>query len=202
MGVVLYDSYFGCIFSRFPVSFCELICSQVYIFDTSLRDNDNPNISRCLCGRLLQTSLYLQAGLGEHVLWYATPVAAGSMIIRILMNSETALVWVICVSLFLGISMEQVLSSACFHCFWRYCTPPVWHIQRIANILRAGFQTGLINAALALMIEVSLGQLSGGSGYRPLWEILAALAGDYLSFLALGAIPLFEAMGFVTDYRC
>ena len=159
-----------------------------------------------LCGRLLQeASLYLQeAGLGEHVLWYATPVAAGSMIIRILMNSETALVWVICVSLFLGISMDQnVLFALFFIVSGVIASASLAHTKDRLNILRAGFQTGLINAALALMIEVSLNQLAGGAEYQqPLWEILAALTGGIISaFIALGAIPLFEAMGFVTDYK-
>ena len=159
-----------------------------------------------LFGRLLQeASLYLQeSGLGEHVLWYAAPVAAGSMIIRILMNSETALVWVICTSLFLGIAMDQ---SVFFVLFFMVsgviASASLTHTKDRLNILRAGFQTGLINAALALMIEVSMSQLAGGVGYQqPLWEIFAALAGGIISaFLALGAIPLFEATGFVTDYK-
>ena len=159
-----------------------------------------------LLGRLLQEgSSYLQEfGFGEHVLWYATPVAAGSMVIRILMNSETALVWVICVSLFLGISMDQnVLFCLYFIVSGVIASASLAHTKDRLNILRAGFQTGLINAALALMIEVSMSQLAGGAEYQqPLCEILAAISGGILaSFLALGVIPLFEAMGFVTDYK-
>ena len=191
------------------VSLYHFTSSFVRKFSTEVRSLETMAtliVVMVLFGRLLQeSSSYLQEfGFGEHILWYATPVAAGAMIIRILMNSETALVWVICVSLFLGISMDQnVFFCLYFIVSGVIASASLAHSKDRLNILRAGFQTGLINAALALMIEISMSQLAGGAEYQqPLWEILAALTGGILaSFLVLGAIPLFEAMGFVTDYK-
>jgi putative nucleotidyltransferase with HDIG domain len=74
-------------------------------------------------------------------------------------------------------------------------------------VLRAGVAVGVVGAVAALVMHfVQLfaldGELSLASTIRPVWSTLFAFAGGVSSsFLVLGLIPLFEAAGFVTDYR-
>ena len=163
-------------------------------------------------GRLLMDASFsmqslIGSGFSAHTLWYATPMAAFAMVIRILINSETALIWIVATAIFLAMSMEQSIYFALYFIVSGViAAASLAHTKDRLNILRAGLQTGLINAALALMIELSLVEISGMDASlalkQPLWEATAALLGGIVSsFIALGAIPLFEALGFVTDYK-
>jgi hypothetical protein len=78
--------------------------------------------------------------------------------------------------------------------------------ERIA-VLRAGVMVGLFNAATVLLIHflqlfVVEGELSLAATMRPLWSMSFAFFGGVASaILVLGLVPLFEMVGFVTDYR-
>ncbi|MBA2321196.1 MAG: HDIG domain-containing protein, partial [Deltaproteobacteria bacterium] len=75
------------------------------------------------------------------------------------------------------------------------------------SVIRAGVSVGLVGAVAALVMHfVQLfaldGEVSLASTIRPVWSTLFAFTGGVLSsFLVLGLVPLFEAAGFVTDYR-
>ena len=53
-------------------------------------------------------------GVGPNALWYATPWRVELMVLRILTNSETTLVWTISLALFLAFGMEQDVFFAGF----------------------------------------------------------------------------------------
>jgi cyclic-di-AMP phosphodiesterase PgpH len=164
-----------------------------------------------LCARLVvevsfPLSQLIGFGFGSKALWYITPVAAGAMLIRILMNSETALIWIVYTSIFLSLLMDQsVLYCSFFICSGVVAAASLGHTKERLNILKAGLQTGLINAALALMIElfnIYLNSAVSIESSQPLWDVGIAVSGGVISaFIALGLIPLFEIMGFVTDYK-
>ena len=163
-------------------------------------------VSRILVVGSLPFSEMVGLGVGENALWYATPMAGGAMVLRILTNSETTLVWVIGVALFLAFGMEQdVFFAGFFVVSGVTAASSLAHTRNRINLLRAGLQTGLIGAAVALLIEfyrIQTDTVGLMVDSQPLWDVLFCILGGVgSSFLALGLLPLFEGMGFVTDYK-
>ena len=144
-------------------------------------------------------------GMSNTALWYAVPLPAGAMVMRILTNSETTLVWVIGLSLFLTFGMEQDVFMACFFLISGVmAAASLTHTRDRMNVLRSGLQTGLLTAAVALLnTYFHLGGTGVAvDGTLPLWEVTFAILGGVVSaFLTLGLLPLFESIGFVTDYK-
>ena len=162
-------------------------------------------------GRLvieISAPLSLTSGLGlsEGGLWYIVPVAGGAMLTRILVNSESALLWTLCTSVLLGMMMDhQVMYTIFFLISGLTAAGGIAHTKERVNVLRAGFMTGLVNAAGALLIglvQAHLGESSGGGTVQPLWDMgFAFLGGNLAAVLVLGLVPMFELFGFVTDYK-
>ena len=94
-------------------------------------------------------------GMPGQSLWYLAPVAGGAMLVRILVNSETALVWVAATSLMVGLMMD---ASAMYVIFFLssglVAAGGISHTKERVNVLRAGLLTGLVNAAVALLISL------------------------------------------------
>ena len=85
--------------------------------------------------------------------WYLVPVAGGAMLVRILVNSEMAMVWTLATSLMLGVQMEhQVLYTIFFICSGLTAAGGIAHTKERVNVLRAGLLTGFVNAAGALLM--------------------------------------------------
>ena len=163
-------------------------------------------ISRLLVVGSLPFSEAVGLGVGANALWYATPLAAGAMVLRILTNSETTLVWTIAMALFLSFGMdEDVFFAGFFVVSGVTAASSLAHTRDRINLLRAGLQTGLIGAAVALLIEfyhIQTNTMGLVETSQPLWDVLFCILGGVgSSFLALGLLPLFEGMGFVTDYK-
>ena len=77
------------------------------------------------------------------------------MVLRILTNSETTLVWTIAMALFLAFGMEQdVFFAGFFVVSGVTAAASLAHTRDRINLLRAGLQTGLIGATVALLIEI------------------------------------------------
>lgn len=147
-------------------------------------------------------------GVAPSALWYAVPFAGGAMLVRVLVNSETALLWILGTSFMIGMLMDQqVLLAVFFAVSGVTAAGGIAHTRERVNVLRAGVQTGLINAALALLIklvQVHLGDTPTltESSTQPLWDVCFAFGGGVLSaFLVLGLVPVFELFGFVTDFK-
>jgi putative nucleotidyltransferase with HDIG domain len=74
-------------------------------------------------------------------------------------------------------------------------------------VLRAGAQAGLVGAGLVLVASLVRSQGLGGAPEIDGWVGAAGLAGAAIgagllcSALVLGAVPAFELLGFVTDYK-
>ena len=141
---------------------------------------------------------------------YAVPVAVGGIIVRTLMNSETAFVWavataIVCADISGGSPWLGVyyLGSA------MAAAGGVGHASERGRLVRAGFVAALANVALVLTLDVVT--LTGLSGSGPaaadaitngLFDILFALGGGMISgVLAVGLVPVLEPLGFVTDSR-
>jgi len=145
-------------------------------------------------------------GMADSSIWYLVPVAGGAMLVRILVNSETAMIWTLATSLMLGLLMEnQVLYTIFFICSGLTAAGGIAHTKERVNVLRAGLLTGLVNAAGALLInllQVQMGDVGSASTTQPLWDMgFAFLGGNLSAIMVLGMVPMFELFGFITDYK-
>jgi cyclic-di-AMP phosphodiesterase PgpH len=147
-------------------------------------------------------------GIVPSSIWYMVPFAGCAMLVRILVNSETALVWLLAASALMGVMMDQqVLFTLYFAVSGVTAAGALAHIRERVGVLRAGLLTGLVNAAAALLlnlVQVHLGEVATivEVTTQPLWDVAFAFAGGVLSgILVLGLVPVFELFGFVTDYK-
>jgi len=140
---------------------------------------------------------------------FLVPVAVGGIIVRTLMNSETALLWsvavaVLCAAIAGGDALMWVyyLGSALA------AAGGVGAASERGRLIRAGFIASLANVGLVILIDLAratsfLAEPIGSSTITEgLFHILFALCGGLLSgVLAVGLVPVFEALGFLTDTK-
>ncbi|MEC8423746.1 MAG: HDIG domain-containing metalloprotein, partial [Myxococcota bacterium] len=161
---------------------------------------------------IIELSHPLASGLGlgmePSALWYLVPFAGFAMLARILVNSETAIVWILAASALLGVLMNQEVLYAVFYAVSGVTAAgALAHIRERVGVLRAGLLTGLVNAAAALLLNlvaVHLGDTPAlaEAASQPLWDVSFAFLGGVLSgIVVLGLVPIFELFGFVSDYR-
>lgn len=199
--------------------FCLLLLASVYWFagnyikKFSLSHRETEAAGLLLVFTLVLARLVLSlsdtlAAAGEvpvQVLWFGVPLAGAALLVRILINSETALVFAVVASALTGLLMEQsVLYAAFFVVSSVTAAGAVGMSRERKAILRAGLITGLVNAALVLVIHLIQSNVGEGSLQQisPVWAVGAAVVGGILSgFLVLGLVPLFELMGFDTDLK-
>ncbi len=163
-----------------------------------------------LFGRLLSWAtsvLTFPSFLDPQMLSLLVPVAGGAMLVRVLVNSESALVWSLVAALFSGILVHaDALVISWYVVTALVATMAVGPARERIAMLRAGLYTGLAGAAFALVIGLLAAQ--DASTERPFTLAVAFLtvtvalsAGLLNAVLALGIVPAFELFGFVTDYK-
>lgn len=140
--------------------------------------------------------------------WFVTPVAAGAMLVRVLMNRRRALFYTVGACTITVLMMQ--LEAMYFLYFLLTCAVAVASLdqfrERIA-VLRAGAITGGFGAVVVLLMHfvqlfVGAGELSLAVQIQPLWWMLFAFFGATISsVLVLAFLPAFERLGFVTDHR-
>jgi putative nucleotidyltransferase with HDIG domain len=139
--------------------------------------------------------------------WLLVPFAGGAMLVRILVNSETALLWMLVTAIMLGLLFDgQVLYSVYFLITGVTAAGGIAHTKERVNVLQAGVQSGLVGAAAALLLNLVQLQLGGpaalGDTAHPLMDVsFAFMGGLFSAIMVLGLVPIFELFGFVTDYK-
>jgi hypothetical protein len=140
--------------------------------------------------------------------WFAVPFAGAAMLVRLLLGVSWTVVFAVAAAVSTGLVMDLdalPMTFALLSCI--VAASAIEHTRERIAVLRAGFQVGLFNAVCVLImhflqlyvvdIEVSL-----ATTMRPVWSMAFAFLGGIMSsFLVLGAMPIFESAGFVTDYR-
>jgi len=146
--------------------------------------------------------------LSPELAWYLVPIAGLTLLVRILMNSETALVFAVAASCLCGMLMDgQVLYTTFFVVSSVTAASTIGMDRNRRSILHAGVKTGLVNALFVVLVGLAQTQALDDTGatqtlLQPVWGALFALAGGFLSaFLVLALLPLFELGGFVTDLQ-
>ncbi|NOY26879.1 MAG: HDIG domain-containing protein [Oligoflexia bacterium] len=206
------------------VALCALLYSVIYVFGSaqiarfSRRDRDIEAmaliglivllLSRGLVQLSEPLSVAVGMGMAPSSIWYMAPVAGGAMVVRILVNGETALLFALAMALAGGMMMDQQVLFALFYMLSALvgAAAAAQSNERV-GLLRAGLLTGLVNAGAALLInlvQVHLGHASSSvvTASQPLWDVCFAFSGGLVSgSMALILVPLFELFGFLTDYK-
>jgi putative nucleotidyltransferase with HDIG domain len=161
-------------------------------------------------GRLLSSTaaiITLPTLLEPALLALLVPVAGGAMLVRILVNSESALIWALVASLFTGVLMDATpLMMAWYVVTALVATTAVGPARERLVVLRAGLWCGIGGAVFILVVGALRGQdPTGDDPFTLTVAVMAfftALAAGLLNaVLALGIVPAFELFGFVTDYK-
>jgi putative nucleotidyltransferase with HDIG domain len=161
-------------------------------------------------GRLLASTsslITLPSTIPTDLLALLAPVAGGAMLVRVLVNSESALVWAVVASVLCGVLLDTSPLMVSWYVVTAFvATLAVGPARERLAVLRAGLWCGLAGAAMVLLLgalraqdptveepfTVTLGVLA---------FVTALLAGLLSAVLALGIVPAFELFGFVTDYK-
>lgn len=136
-----------------------------------------------------------------------TPVAGGAMLIRILINSESAMVWAVVASLLAAAGIDQSSALASYLlATGLVAAAGVGQARERLSVLRAGLLSGVIGAGLITLTALLRAQGPGADGgieFGRLTGFAAAAmgAGVLNAMFALGLVPAFELFGFVTDYK-
>ncbi|HKZ46758.1 MAG TPA: HDIG domain-containing protein, partial [Thermodesulfobacteriota bacterium] len=132
---------------------------------------------------------------------YLLPIAAGPMLVRLFLNSETALVFATVISLIAGIFLEGSLSlAAYFFIGGVIAAKSVRHATQRATITKAGLILGCINVLTLVSLIIINGKWSI---QEDIFTILFGfLGGQITSVIVTGVAPIFEIVfGYTTNIR-
>ncbi len=157
---------------------------------------------------LIKISIFVSVGLGSvfslidtSTYFYAIPFALAAMLVRIVLNSETAMVVAIGSSLLVGVLFGNSLIMAFYALVGsivgahgvRYC-------QQRTTLYRAGLWIGLTNVALLFGLHLLAGR---GLEMQLLYKLGLGFAGGLISaVIVTGTIPLVESLfKYTTDIK-
>ena len=151
----------------------------------------------------------LGAGATAESLLWVVPVAGMAMLVRLLIGVSWAMAFNAAASATVVlVTGGGILEFAYFMASSTVAAGAVHHTRERMAILRAGLFTGTVNAVMACVLFYLIRSMADdGAGTSDaqlgaLFAMLAAFIGGVgSSFVVLGLTPLFEALGFVTDYR-
>ena len=157
---------------------------------------------------LLKISIFIAAAMGNtfayfdsSVYFYAIPFALGAMLVRIVLNSETALLFAVCCSVLAGILFGNSLLMALYVLIGSLVgAHGVRHCQRRTTLYQAGLWIGLANMALL----VGMNFLAGHNfELQLLWKLGFGFFGGLASAIIVnGTIPLVESFfKYTTDIK-
>jgi len=137
----------------------------------------------------------------SYVYLYILPVAAGPMLVRLFLNSETAMVFAAVISLISGVFLEGNLGlAAYFFIGGIVAAKEVRHATQRATITRAGLMLGGIN----VITIISLITLNGNWLLKEdAFAILLGFTGGQITaVMVTGVAPIFEILfGYTTNIR-
>lgn len=157
---------------------------------------------------LIKLSIIISAGMGNtfdyfdsSVYFYAIPFAVGAMLVRIVLNSETALLFAVCCALLVGVLFGNNLMMAFFTLLGSLVgAHGVRHCQTRTTLYRAGLWIGLANVALILGIHFLSGRVFE---VELLWKLTFGFLGGLASAVIVnGTVPLVEStFKYTTDIK-
>ena len=122
---------------------------------------------------------------------FGIPLAAGAMIVCLFMGRETALIFSLVLALCASMLLQGSLET--FIYFILSCTMATWWLQDCRErkiIIKAGAKLGLLNAFLAVVIDIYLGSASWTT--LPFDVTIAFLGGIGAGIITAGMAPVVE----------
>ena len=141
---------------------------------------------------------------------YLVPVAVGGIMVRMLMNSETTVVWSVVASFVCAIIMDGGLWLGVFYMVSSVAAAGgVGRRSERGGLIRAGGVAALVNAAMVVTISgvhhlgLQGDAWAGAGDLRGLaiHIFFACVGGVVAGIMAVGLVPLFESIGFLTESR-
>ncbi len=157
---------------------------------------------------LIKVSIFIATAMGNtftyfdsSVYFYAIPFAVGAMLVRIVLNSEMALLFTICCCVLVGVLFGNSLLMAIYILIGSLVgAHGVRHCQQRTTLYRAGMWVGLTNMALLLGIHFLTGR---SFEVDLLWKLCFGFFGGVASAVVVnGTIPLIESFfKYTTDIK-
>lgn len=185
-------------------------------FSTRLRDVGAAAALLVLTAFLARATVLSGDGIAEVVggqatpasVWFVVPVGGGAMLVRLLIGVSWAIPWTAAAAVVCGLTMElDALYVVYFLISGVAAAGAVEHTRERMAIVRSGLFAALVNAVAVLLIHflhlyLSDPEASLGASMRPLWSVAFGAGGGLASaLLVLGLVPIFETVGFVTEFR-
>jgi hypothetical protein len=136
-----------------------------------------------------------------RAMWWLYPVAVGAMVVRLVINAETALVFAVFLAMVTGLVFDGSVSYAAYALIGGVVAAgTVGHAKTRMDVLRAGLLAGLANCACGLSLILVDGSLLTTSAPA---ELALALSGGVVTGLLATAItPVIESMfGYTTNVK-
>ncbi|MFO1518935.1 MAG: HDIG domain-containing protein [bacterium] len=141
-----------------------------------------------------------------QTLYYAIPVSAGAMMVRLILNSEVAIVFGVIASALAGLFLKGDADLSIFFLISSIAgAGSIAYADRRSAILKAGLYTGLINALAILTIK--LVQVGSVTEHWGTWDLVTNvffgfLGGTNSALYVLFYTPLAEMIfGYTTDIK-
>lgn len=132
---------------------------------------------------------------------FLIPVAAGPMLVRLLLNSETALVFTAATSIIVGFFMGGSLDMAAYTLIGGVTAAMgVRHCTHRSIVIKAGLMVGAVNS----LTLVSIAFIKGGATFsEPFFLVFAGLINGLITaVLAVGIAPMLEtAFQYTTNIK-
>ena len=189
----------------FPYRFA---CRNIRKFNPSNKDLVFLALLTLFCFLVIKTAHMISSAMGSSFpsidtadYFYLFPFAAGPMLVRIILNSEVALVYcAICAPLF-GIMFSGSLQVVVYALLGGIVgAHGVRQCKDRSTILNAGMKVSVVNLAMALSFQISNDTLFS---MQTIFCIIFAMAGGIInSVFATGTIPLVESLFYyITDIK-
>lgn len=171
----------------------------VYVFSSTTIKKFNPTPKDIVfMGCALITAL-IMTRFSKGVSPYLIPVASAPMIVRLILNSEIAIVFSVVTAFLTGMYVRESLSMALYVLMGSLVgSYMLTHCTRRTKVIKAGVVVGLANAVLILCFRLMKGTLLEPGSVT---EFLSGAFGGILSgVLVAGLTPLVEAVfNYTTD---
>ena len=160
-------------------------------------------------GILLSHAVVEQLSLVTVDAWYyAIPVAATAMLVRLVLNSETAVVVTLLFAALAGLMADQSLYFMCYSALGGLVgATSVRTVKNRMGLIWSGLNVALVNVLCVATFLLIDGRLLGGSAMDASAQamaycFLAACGGIAAGFIATALLPIFEtAFGYTTDIK-
>ena len=157
---------------------------------------------------LIKLSIFIAVGLGNSFGYidsttylYAIPFALGAMLVRIVLNSETAFMFAVCSAVLVGVLFGNSLLMTLYVLVGSLVgAHGVRHCQQRTALYRAGLWVGLANMALIIGIHLLTGR---NFELQLLWKLgFGFFGGLACAIFVNGIVPLVESFfKYTTDIK-